>query len=109
MTHPSRTPFIAPALPLWQQALLESRESLPGITMEKKRAGANVTETLGAPGFTLQAQHQSQAALPPGQKIGLGTWGVHPAGTGWVNTGLASTLTPVCRAHSTQEVDAILI
>lgn len=104
MTHPSRTPFIAPALPLWQQALLESRESLPEIAMEKERAGANVTETLGAPGFTLQAQHQAQAALPPGQKIGSGTLGVHPAGTGWVNIGLASTLRPVCRAPSTQEL-----
>lgn len=104
MTHPSRTPFIAPALPLWQQALLASRESLPGIAMEKERAGANITETLGAPGFTLQAQHQSQAALPPGQKIGSGTLGVHPAGTGWVNIGLASTLRPVCRAPSTQEL-----
>lgn len=87
MTHPSQTPFIASALPLWKQALLESRESLPEITMEKECACANVI----TPGQVPPRDSRSAWFHPAGTAPGRGSGAALPPGQMWGWAGRART------------------
>lgn len=87
VTHPSQTPFIASALPLWKQALLESRESLPEIAMEKECACANVI----TPGQVPPRDSRSAWFHPAGTAPGRGSGAALPPGQMWGWAGRART------------------